>query len=176
MHTPAAARRRVKVHGASLGPLLCWSIVFADIGTSIYYVPGILSASGYNQRAAIFVLMTLLVFVLLSLKYAEVTWRNPEGGGVVTISSKALHPFAGLVGGLFIVVDYYLTAAISAFSGVSYLAVVLPQVAIWNAVPGTLLCLAGLALLNVIGIRESAIVSFVAAALAAAGQLLVVIV
>src|SRR5438552_13138402 len=118
MHTPAAARRRIKVHGANLGPLLCWSIVFADIGTSIYYVPGILSASGYNKRAAIFVLMTLVVFVLLALKYAEVTWRNPEGGGVVTIASRALHPFAGLVGGLFIIVDYYLTAAISAFSGI----------------------------------------------------------
>ena len=25
-----------------LGPFLCWAVVFADIGTSIYYVPGIL--------------------------------------------------------------------------------------------------------------------------------------
>src|SRR5438309_3919072 len=175
MHTPAAARRRVKVHGPSLGPLLCWSIVFADIGTSIYYVPGILSASGYNKRAAIFVLMTLVVFVLLALKYAEVTWRNPEGGGVVSIASRALHPFAGLIGGLFIIVDYYLTAAISAFSGINYLAVIAPQVAFWNAVPGTLIALAGLALLNIIGIRESAVVSFIAASLAGIGQLLVVL-
>lgn len=176
MHTPAAVRRRIKVHGPSLGPLLCWSIVFADIGTSIYYVPGILSQGGYNKRSAIFVLMTLFVFVLLALKYAEVTWRNPEGGGVVTISSRALHPLAGLVGGLFIIVDYYLTAAISAFSGVNYLAVVLPNVAFANAVPGTLVALGGLALLNIYGIRESAIVSFVAATAAAAAQLLVVIV
>ena len=174
MHTPAAARRRVKVHGASLGSLLCWSIVFADIGTSIYYVPGILSASGYNRRAAIFVLMTLFVFVLLALKYAEVTWRNPEGGGVVTIASRALHPFAGLVGGLFIIVDYYLTAAISAFSGIAYLAVVLPAVGWGNAVPGTLAALAILAALNVYGIRESAVVSLVAAAAAALAQLAVV--
>jgi amino acid transporter len=172
----SAARRRVKVHAANLGPLLCWSIVFADIGTSIYYVPGILSASGYDKRSTIFVLLTLVVFVLLSFKYAEVTWRNPEGGGVVTLASRALHPFAGLLGGLFIVVDYYLTAAISAFSGVSYLAVVVPSVGWANAVPGTLFALAALALLNVIGIRESAIVSFVAAAVAAAGQLLVVLI
>ena len=161
MASPAAARRRdIKIRGGHLGPLLCWAVVFADIGTSIYYVPGILSASGFNQRSTLFVLMTLVVFVLLSLKYAEVTWRNPEGGGVVTISAKAIHPFAGLVGGLFIVVDYYLTAAISAFSGINYLAVVVPQIAIWNAVPGTLIALAGLTLLNIIGIRESAVVSF----------------
>jgi amino acid transporter len=176
MHTAAATRRRVKFHGARLGPLLCWSIVFADIGTSIYYVPGILSASGYNKRAAIFVVMTLFVFVLLALKYAEVTWRNPEGGGVVTISSRALHPLAGLVGGLFIIVDYYLTAAISAFSGVAYLAVVIPSVGIGNAVPGTLVALVFLAALNVYGIRESATVSFVAATAAAAAQLAVVFV
>ncbi|HKW59071.1 MAG TPA: APC family permease [Candidatus Dormibacteraeota bacterium] len=176
MHTPAAARRRIKVHGASLGPLLCWSIVFADIGTSIYYVPGILSASGYNRRAAIFVLMTLFVFILLALKYAEVTWRNPEGGGVVTIASRALHPFAGLVGGLFIIVDYYLTAAISAFSGIAYLAVVMPAVGWANAVPGTLIALALLACLNIYGIRESATVSLVAATAAAVAQLLVVLV
>lgn len=175
LHTSAAERRRIKFHGASLGPLLCWSIVFADIGTSIYYVPGILSASGYNKRAAIFVVMTLFVFVLLALKYAEVTWRNPEGGGVVTISSRALHPLAGLVGGLFIIVDYYLTAAISAFSGIAYLAVVVPAVGWGNAVPGTLVALGGLALLNIYGIRESASVSFVAAAAAAAAQLVVVI-
>jgi amino acid transporter len=176
VHTPAAARRRIKVHGPSLGPLLCWSIVFADIGTSIYYVPGILSSGGYNKRAAIFVLMTLCVFVLLALKYAEVTWRNPEGGGVVTIASRALHPFAGLVGGLFIIVDYYLTAAISAFSGIAYLAVVLPPVGWDNAVPGTLIALAILAALNIYGIRESALVSFVAATAAASAQLIVVIV
>jgi amino acid transporter len=174
MHTPAAARRQVKVHAASLGPLLCWSIVFADIGTSIYYVPGILSASGYNRRAAIFVLMTLVVFVLLALKYAEVTWRNPEGGGVVTISARALHPLAGLVGGLFIIVDYYLTAAISAFSGIAYLAVVVPAVGWGAAVPGTLFALGLLALLNIYGIRESALVSLAAAAAAAGAQLIVV--
>jgi len=28
--------------GSQLGPLFCWAVVFADVGTSIYYVPGIL--------------------------------------------------------------------------------------------------------------------------------------
>src|SRR5438270_10223874 len=172
----AARRRRIKIRGGHLGPLLCWAVVFADIGTSIYYVPGILSASGFNKRSTLFVLMTLVVFILLALKYAEVTWRNPEGGGVVTISSRALHPFAGLVGGLFITVDYYLTAAISAFSGVAYLAVVVPAVGWGNAVPGPLAALGGLALLNIIGIRESAAVSFIAATAAAATQMVVVVV
>src|SRR5690349_17509372 len=123
----STARRTVKVRGGNLGPFLCWAVVFADIGTSIYYVPGILYGH-FGSRSAIFVLMTLFVFVLLCVKYAEVTWRYPEGGGVVNVSSQALHPFAGLLGGLFITVDYYLTAAISALSGMLYLSVVAPSV------------------------------------------------
>src|SRR5438128_4089377 len=120
-------RRRVKMRGGNLGAFLCWAVVFADIGTSIYYVPGILYGP-FGARSAIFVLMTMCVFVLLCVKYAEVTWRYPEGGGVVNVSSQALHPFAGLLGGLFILVDYYLTAAISALSGMLYLAIVVPSV------------------------------------------------
>ena len=93
----------------------------------------------------------------------------------MTIASRALHPLLGLLGGCFIIVDYYLTAALSAFSGVSYLAVVIPAVAWGNALPGTLVALAGLAFLNFMGIRESATVSFIAAILAAGGQVLVVV-
>src|SRR6476660_4675820 len=123
---PPTSRRRIKVRGGHLGAFLCWAVVFADIGTSVYYVPGILYGP-FGSRAALFVLMTLFVFVLLCVKYAEITWRYPEGGGVVNVASQALHPFAGLLGGLFILVDYYLTAALSALSGALYLAVVAPS-------------------------------------------------
>jgi amino acid transporter len=166
-------RRRIKVRGGHLGPFLCWAVVFADIGTSIYYVPGILYGH-FGARSAIFVAMTLFVFVLLTLKYAEVAWRYPEGGGVVTVASRAIHPFVGLLGGLFILVDYYLTAALSALSGVLYLSVVAPSLAP-VAVPATVVALLALGLLNAIGIRESARASALFAILAAAGQLLVVV-
>src|SRR3979490_1770051 len=117
--------KRESVHGVRRRLDLLLAVVFADIGTSVYYVPGILDGP-IGSRTALFVLMTLFVFILLCVKYAEVTWRYPEGGGVVNVSSQALHPFAGLLGGLFILVDYYLTAALSALSGVLYLSVVAP--------------------------------------------------
>ncbi|HEV2655776.1 MAG TPA: hypothetical protein VGT82_12500, partial [Ktedonobacteraceae bacterium] len=41
----------------SLGPFLCWAVVFADIGTSIYYVPGILYGT-VGKLAGFFVLLT----------------------------------------------------------------------------------------------------------------------
>jgi amino acid transporter len=166
------ARRRIKFHGGSLGAFLCWAVVFADIGTSIYYVPGILYGP-FRNRSALFVLMTLFVFILLCVKYAEVTWRYPEGGGVVNVASQALHPFAGLLGGLFILVDYYLTAALSALSGAFYLSVVAPWLTPW-AIHVTVAALLALGVLNLLGIKESARTTAVFVCLAAAGQLGVV--
>ena len=168
-----ASSRRIKVRGGSLGAFLCWAVVFADIGTSIYYVPGILYGP-FRSRAALFVLMTLFVFILLCVKYAEVTWRYPEGGGVVNVSSQALHPFAGLLGGLFILVDYYLTAALSALSGALYLAVVMPALTPW-AMHATVGALVALGILNVLGIKESARTTAIFVCLAGAGQLAVVV-
>ncbi|HUY75112.1 MAG TPA: APC family permease [Candidatus Dormibacteraeota bacterium] len=161
-------RRRIKVRGGSLGAFLCWAVVFADIGTSIYYVPGILYGN-FKARSAIFVLMTLFVFILLCVKYSEVTWRYPEGGGVVNVSSQALHPFAGLLGGLFIMVDYYLTAAISALSGMLYLALVAPYVSPW-VTQATVAALIGLGVLNLLGIKESARTTAIFVMLAGIGQ------
>ena len=44
----------MRIRGGSLGPFLCWAVVFADIGTSVYYVPGILHGQ-FGSRSAIFV-------------------------------------------------------------------------------------------------------------------------
>src|SRR5207248_8569989 len=123
-------------HGKNLlGPILCWAVVFADIGTSIYYVPGILyNTEGITTLAGFFVFLTMSVFVLLTLKYSEVTQRFPQGGGVVTVAAQAMNRWMGALGGMFILVDYFLTAAISCLSGVLYFSVVVPALgpfALW---------------------------------------------
>src|SRR6266852_4863504 len=116
-----------KQHGeTSLGSLLCWAVVFADIGTSVYYVPGILYGNVGNL-AGFFVFLTTSVFVLLTLKYSEVTQRFPQGGGVVTVAAQAMNHWVGALGGMFILVDYFLTAALSSLSGMQYLSVVIPM-------------------------------------------------
>jgi amino acid transporter len=162
----------VKVRGGSLGWFLCSAVVLADIGTSVYYTPGIL-VGHYGTRSGLFVSLTMVVFILLCIKYAEVTWRFPEGGGVVNVASTALHPFAGMLGGMFILVDYYLTAAISAVSGVIYLSVLFPTLSP-IVVPATLLALLALGFLNFMGIKESARVNAVFVVAAVAGQLVTV--
>lgn len=165
---PARPRRR-----PDLGPLLCWAVVFADIGTSVYYTPGILFRQ-VGAHAALFVTLTLGVFVLLSLKYAEVAWRYPHGGGVVSVGAHAVNSVVGLVGGLFILVDYFLTSALSALSGLIYLSLVAPGMRN-EVVLLTVVALVLLALLNVVGISADAKVTAVIAAVAVLSQVLVVV-
>jgi amino acid transporter len=137
---------------------LAWAVVFCDIGTSVYYVPGILYVSA-GDKTPFFVLLTTLGFIPLALKYIEITWRNPEGGGVVTITTKAFGPMWGCLGGMLITTSYFLTAAISAVSGFHYIGSLLVPIDA-HIVLMACLGLLGLAILNVIGIRESATVAF----------------
>src|SRR2546422_7390580 len=126
--TAARTQSRQEQYGAhKLGPFLCWAVVFADIGTSVYYVPGILYGT-VGPAAGFFVFLTMSVFVLLTLKYAEVTHRFPQGGGVVTVAAQAINHWVGALGGMFILVDYFLTAALSCLSGVLYFSVVVPTI------------------------------------------------
>jgi amino acid transporter/nucleotide-binding universal stress UspA family protein len=148
-----------------LGALLAWSVVFADIGTSIYYVPGLLFrelGSASPSPAAAFVAATGIVFIFLALKYVDVAARYPDGGGVVSVASDAFGPFIGCLGGILICVDYFLTGALSSVSGFQYLAAELPGLEHWIA-PAACAALVTLGCLNYIGIRESAVLTAVLA-------------
>ena len=124
--SPAAVdKRRPTVHVQQLSWVLAWAVVFCDIGTSVYYVPGILYEQ-VGEYAPLFVGMVTIGFVLLAFKYVEISWRNPEGGGVVTVASKAFSPRWGALGGMLITVDYFLTSSISATSAFYYVGSVLP--------------------------------------------------
>jgi amino acid transporter/nucleotide-binding universal stress UspA family protein len=154
---PEALFERKKSSGR-LGALLAWSVVFADIGTSIYYVPGLLfrQLGGTSPSpAAAFVLATGIAFIFLSLKYVDVAARYPDGGGVVSVASDAFGPFVGCIGGILICVDYFLTGAISSVSGFQYLAAELPGLTS-SIAPAACAALVVLGGLNLIGIRESA--------------------
>lgn len=164
-----------------LGPILCWAVVFADIGTSIYYVPGILYGT-VGKLAGFFVMLTMLVFILLTFKYVEVTYRFPQGGGVVTVAAQAMNRWFGALGGMFILVDYFLTSAISSLSGILYLSVVLPaigpqihflgfSITLWI----TLIMLVLLGILNWYGVSESAKFSLVGAIIAFGSDIAILI-
>ncbi|HVR62437.1 MAG TPA: universal stress protein [Polyangia bacterium] len=152
---------RNKRSSGRLGALLAWAVVFADIGTSIYYVPGLLFrelGSKSPSPAAAFVLATGVAFIFLSLKYVNVAARYPDGGGVVSVASDAFGPLVGCIGGILICVDYFLTGALSSVSGFQYLAAELPNLTPWIPAAASVALLV-LGALNLIGIRESALVT-----------------
>jgi len=152
--------------------LLAWAVVFCDIGTSVYYVPGIL----YNMvgnLAPLFVAAVSVGFVLLALKYAEMVRHAPTGGGVVAIAEMAFGERFGALAGMLIVVDFFLTAAISSVSGFYYLSSAFPSIGeripLWAS-----LGLITLAIVNIFGVRESARLSLVMACAALVTNLVVV--
>src|SRR5882757_4706330 len=105
MAVPEKLYERSKRSSGHLGALLAWAVVFADIGTSIYYVPGLLfeELGGRSPSpAAAFVLATGIAFILLAFKYVEVSARYPDGGGVVSVASDAFGPIFGCLGGILI--------------------------------------------------------------------------
>ncbi len=168
----AAAARREAQPPKQLSALLVWAVVFCDIGTSVYYVPGILYGQ-VGASASVFVLGTTVGFVLLASKYVEVCWRNPEGGGVVTMATKAFDPRWGLFGGTLITSSYFLTSAISSVSGIHYLGSLLPALDA-HVVAVSTAALLLLAAVNLIGIRESAILSLAMATAALLVDLVVI--
>src|SRR2546421_6222629 len=115
----------------------------------------------------------MTVFVLLTLKYAEVIYRFPQGGGVVTVAAQAMNHWVGALGGMFILVDYFLTAAISCLSGILYLSVVLPAMGPF-ALEMTIGTLVLLGILNWVGVSESAKVSLVGAVIAFVSDLAII--
>src|SRR6266571_9367149 len=127
-----------------------------------------LSRRNFSRKVygpSFFVLLTMSVFVLLTLKYAEVSARFPEGGGVVTVAAQAMNSWVGALGGMFILVSYFFTAAISCLSAIQYFSVVLPAIGP-IVLEITIVVLLLLGLLNWVGISESAKVSLVGALIA----------
>jgi amino acid transporter/nucleotide-binding universal stress UspA family protein len=156
-----------------LGFLLCWAVVFADIGTSVYYVPGLLYGE-VGALAPVFVLMTGIGFIFLVGKYIAIAARYREGGGVVAVATDAFGPYAGALGGMLITVDYFVTTSISSVSGLKYLDSVVP-LGSW-LMPAIIAGLFLLGILNVVGIKESAGVTAAIAIAALAIDIVVLIV
>jgi len=147
----------IKVH--QLGWALVFAVVYADIGTSVFYTPGILYGS-IGNLATLAQFITTGVFISIALKYVEICERCPDGGGVVSITREAFSAweFLPLVGGSFITVDYFLTSAISGVSGLYYLSSLLPGSKDLVLVASLILFLV-LLLINLVGVKESASVT-----------------
>ncbi len=137
-------------------------ITLMDQFSSIFYVP----AEAYRfigLNAIIFIAITSLLVRFISTRLTEIAeileHHNLIGGGVYSFSYLVLGPMVSFVAVSSIMVDYILTACISAVSAVSNATSFFP------ISPPAMIALAlviiwGVAFLNILGIRENARFTF----------------
>jgi len=142
-----------------LGATSLFAIGYGDVGSSIYYALGVTAAFALGA-APIAILIAGIFFIFTVLTYAELSAAIPESGGAQVFARRAFGDVASFVAGWALLLDYVLTAAISAYAVAPYLGYFWP---VLKTVPGhlmfTALLLFSLGVLNIAGVRESTRVS-----------------
>ena len=111
-------------------------------------------AAAVSWTVPISIAIALLLLVLV-ISYRQVIAVHPDGGGSYAVAKKDLGRWPALLAAASLVVDYVLTVAVSLSAGADSLASVFPPLAHHTLA----LCMAGLAILaviNLVGIAESA--------------------
>ncbi len=142
-----------------LGTASLFAIGYGDVGSSIYYALGITTAWALGA-APLAIAIAGIFFIFTVLTYAELSAAVPESGGAQVFARRAFGDVASFISGWALLLDYVLTAAISAYAVAPYLGYFWP---VLKTFPGhlsfTALLLLALGVLNIAGIRESVKVS-----------------
>lgn len=108
--------------------LFAWVGLGADALSSSCYGPeqSYLALGAHHQLAIYIAVITVMTIFIISIGYNQVITLFPGGGGGYKVATKLLHPYAGLVSGAALLVDYVLTIAVSIASGTDALFSLLP--------------------------------------------------
>lgn len=167
--------RRVALRRVLGAPAL-FSTAYGDVGSSIYYALGVTAMFALGLTPLAFVIAGLL-FGALALTYAEGTAAMPEAGGASSFARRSFNDLVSFIAGWALALNYVVTMAISAFAIPHYLAVFVPHLGEWPVSSIVAVgILAGLATINILGIRESARVNIGLAALDLVTQAMLVLV
>jgi amino acid transporter len=115
-------------HSIALVAFFAWVGLGADgISSSAYGPEEAFRALGQHTHLGLYLaLATALTVFIIALAYNQVIELFPTGGGGYRVSTRLLGPYAGLVAGAALVVDYILTIAISVAAGVDAFFSLLP--------------------------------------------------
>jgi basic amino acid/polyamine antiporter, APA family len=148
-----------RVHG--VGAL--FSAAYGNVGSSIYYALGVVASFALGLTPVTF-LIAGLIFAFTAATYIEATVMYPEAGGSASFARHAFNEVVSFIAGWGQMLNYIITAAISAFFVPHYLAVFWPAL---RHGPGDVIAgiiLVGLlAALNVKGTQESSRLNLVLA-------------
>src|SRR5512134_961570 len=148
-----------RVHG--VGAL--FSAAYGNVGSSIYYALGVTAAFALGLTPVAFVIAGL-IFMCTAATYSEATVMYPEAGGSSSFARHAFNELVSFFAAWGQMLNYIITASISAFFVPHYLAV------FWEPlrespgdIIGGIVLIALLAALNVKGTEESTRVNLILA-------------
>ena len=105
----------------SLGEPALFAIALSAVGSSIYFVLGVVADDALGLTPLVFFLSGLF-FVVSMLTYVEGTSLHPERGGASTFARYAFNELWSFVAGWAIILDYLIVMAFGAFAVSHYLA------------------------------------------------------
>lgn len=153
---PAASHEEPK-----LGEFTSTAISGNDITSSVLYVSGV-AGSTCGIYAPIATGLVAIVLALFRPIYTEVVTALPMNGGAYNVLLNTTSKKVAGVAAALTILSYVATAVVSAFSAMQYLQQIAPVIAIGDSLLIPTIVLLGIfAVLNVIGISESAVVAVV---------------
>lgn len=162
-------RREVTVWGS-----FAWG--YADVGADVYVALGLVMAAAQGATPLAF-LIAGIVYIMVGLAYTEMAAAYPVAGGGHYFTLRGLGDFWGLVAGAALMLDYTVDVALFAMASAGYINFFFPAFREFRISLGpfhdvnliwlgqTLILIVLLALLNIKGIRESALFNEVLGAL-----------
>jgi basic amino acid/polyamine antiporter, APA family len=142
----------------SVTPWGSYSWGYADVGADIFVALGLVfgAAAGASNLAFLF---AGLVYVCVGLAYTELAAAYPVAGGGQYFVMRGLGDLLGFIAGWAVLLDFTIDIALFAWGSIGYLSALTPWLdATAHPFPhfiSVLLVVSALALLNVVGVRES---------------------
>ena len=162
--------RRAAKMPRTLGAPSLFAACYGNVGSSIYYALGVTAAFALGLTPLALILAGF-IFVTTALNYAEGTAALPHAGGSSSFARRAFNGPIGFLVGWVQLLNYTATVSISAYFAISYLGIFGKYVPFiqtlkteneWH-VAATIVLIAALIVLNVVGIQESSVLNLVLA-------------
>ena len=139
-----------------LGTGALFSTAYGNVGSSIYYALGLVAIFALGMTPVVFVIAGL-IFACTAATYTEATTMFPEAGGSSSFARRAFNEFWSFFAAWGQMLNYIITVAISAFFVPHYLGVFWEPLGESPAdIVAGILVVAMLAVVNVVGVKESA--------------------
>jgi amino acid transporter len=155
-------------HSISLIAVFAWVGLGADGLSSSCYGPAesYKALAGNTHLSLLVALACVLTIVAICASYSQIISLFPSGGGGYLVASKLLSPGFGVVSGCALLIDYVLTVTVSVASGADALFSLFPAnveqhmiaIGITTKLLFELLCVFGLTLINLRGVKESVLI------------------